>query len=199
MDSCPSLQLGLMNESKDRDRFSIPAHARFTYLASARPYLVSSTFRSERRIPASTVACLFSLSTCKRSNRDQLTGQYAQPQREAHLLLDMGEVDMEYPAPGAIWQGVCARVYVHSRACFMHCAHLQTPESCSAVLQNWPRRLSFKTIVLKLGETEATLTDPQSFPQIQCWLTLEMSNVLRREKPFSVFFPTLPQLIIPTM
>lgn len=36
-----------------------------THLASASPCLLSSTFRSERKIPPSTVTCCFSLSTCK--------------------------------------------------------------------------------------------------------------------------------------
>lgn len=36
-----------------------------THLARASPCLLSSTFRSERKIPPSTVTCCFSLSTCK--------------------------------------------------------------------------------------------------------------------------------------
>lgn len=36
-----------------------------THLARASPCLLSSMFRSERKIPPSTVTCCFSLSTCK--------------------------------------------------------------------------------------------------------------------------------------
>lgn len=78
--------------SKEQRGSSFPRWGwrRGSYLDRARPCLSSCGCRSVRRIPASTVTCFFSLSTCKRQHRLERARPHLGPCFPATPLWDVG-------------------------------------------------------------------------------------------------------------